>query len=157
MDMITRGRSTTILLCIRPFSAWWHLTEQPVDPWASMLRRHAEWGHSVNNVTKFDSNFSLTLHHLFPPYLKVIPQVQNQVCRGQQEESEERLWTPPSDCLKIHFVVPLDQFVQHFPSLATFERKLLNFVDLLRSAQPPEPRGRGATAEINVRSDDYYQ
>ena len=127
-------------------------TTNILDGRSSPKEDSLRWCHN-----RFDSNFSLTLHHLYPPYLKVIPQVQNQVCRGQQEESEERLWTPPSRCLKIHFVVPLNRFVQHFPSLATFERLLLNFVDLLRSAQPPEPRGRAATAERNVRSDDYYQ
>ena len=29
MDVITLGQSTTIFLCIRPFSAWWQPNEQP--------------------------------------------------------------------------------------------------------------------------------
>ena len=33
MDVITLGQSTTIFLCVRPFSAWW----QPNDPRASLL------------------------------------------------------------------------------------------------------------------------
>ena len=33
MDVITLGQSTTIFLCVRPFSAWW----QPNDPSASLL------------------------------------------------------------------------------------------------------------------------
>ena len=92
-------------------------TTNILDGKSSTKEGSLRWCHN-----RFDSNFSLTLHHLYPPYLEVIPQVQNQVCRGQQEESEERLWTLPSRCLKIHFVVRLNRFVQHFPSLATFER-----------------------------------
>ena len=29
LDVITRGQSTTIFLCIRPFSAWLHLNKRP--------------------------------------------------------------------------------------------------------------------------------
>ena len=35
--MITKGQSTTIFLCIRPFFAWWHLTEKSGDPIASLI------------------------------------------------------------------------------------------------------------------------
>ena len=27
VDVISRGQSTTIFLCIRPFLAWWHVTQ----------------------------------------------------------------------------------------------------------------------------------
>ena len=41
MDVITKGKSTIIFLCIRLFLAWWHPTEwttnQPGDPSASLL------------------------------------------------------------------------------------------------------------------------
>ena len=41
LDVITRGQSTTIFLCIGPFSAWWRTNkqtnEQPGDPSASLL------------------------------------------------------------------------------------------------------------------------
>ena len=36
LDMITRGQSTTIFLCIGPFSAWRQTNEQPGDPSASL-------------------------------------------------------------------------------------------------------------------------
>jgi len=36
LDMITRGQSTTIFLCIGPFSAWSRTNEQPGDPRASL-------------------------------------------------------------------------------------------------------------------------
>ena len=37
MDVITMGQSTTIFLCIWPFSAWWRTSNQPGDPSASLL------------------------------------------------------------------------------------------------------------------------
>ena len=41
LDVITRGQSTTIFLCIGPFSTWWQTNkrtnEQPGDPSASLL------------------------------------------------------------------------------------------------------------------------
>ena len=37
MDVITMGQSTTIFLCIRPFSAWWRANNQPGHPCASLL------------------------------------------------------------------------------------------------------------------------
>ena len=36
LDMITRGQSTTIFLCIGPFSAWSRTNKQPGDPSASL-------------------------------------------------------------------------------------------------------------------------
>ena len=37
LDVITRGQSTTIFLCIGPFSTWSRTTEQLGDPRASLL------------------------------------------------------------------------------------------------------------------------
>ena len=37
LDVITRGQSTTIFLCIGPYSAWWQTNDQPGDPRASLL------------------------------------------------------------------------------------------------------------------------
>ena len=37
MDVITKGQSTAIFLCIGPFSAWWQPTKQLGDPSASLL------------------------------------------------------------------------------------------------------------------------
>ena len=37
LDVIIRGQSTTIILCIRPFSAWGQTPEQPGDPGTSLL------------------------------------------------------------------------------------------------------------------------
>ena len=37
LDVITRGHSTTIFLCIGPFSAWSRTNKQPGDPRASLL------------------------------------------------------------------------------------------------------------------------
>ena len=37
IDVITRGQSTAMFLCIGPFSAWWQPTKEPGDPRSSLL------------------------------------------------------------------------------------------------------------------------
>ena len=41
LNVITMGQSTTIFLCIRPFSAWWQTPEQPAN-WV-ILEQACSW------------------------------------------------------------------------------------------------------------------
>ena len=60
LDMITRGQSTTIFLCIRPFSAWWHPNKQSNNQ-PVILGQACSWPVRIT-WSKLDCSFNLLKH-----------------------------------------------------------------------------------------------